>query len=129
MSFKTGMTLKVTGVVKSDPRRFSINVGHSVESIALHFDVRFKHLSDVLTIVLNSKKNNSWQHEKREHDFPFEAEKEFEVSILFSGDDFDIYLPDGHKVQFPNRPGCKNYSYLFFGGDAKIQEISVKPSN
>ncbi|XP_061086512.1 galactose-binding lectin l-1-like [Conger conger] len=122
------MELKVSGVIKPDPIRFMINVGRSMENIALHFNPRFNIYGDVRTIVMNSKEGNSWKEEQRDGNFPFEAGKEFEVTIVFNFDTFDIYLANGDKLQFPNRLGDKKYKYIYFGGDATIQRITVEPS-
>uniref|UniRef100_A0A0E9PWG5 Galectin n=1 Tax=Anguilla anguilla TaxID=7936 RepID=A0A0E9PWG5_ANGAN len=54
LSIKPGTELRVSGVTHQDVFRFSINVGHSTENIALHFNPRFDTGSGV--IVLNSMK-------------------------------------------------------------------------
>ncbi|XP_035254811.1 galactose-binding lectin l-1-like [Anguilla anguilla] len=128
INFSTGMELKVKGVVKPNPVRFSINVGLTEDKIALHFDPRFNYHGDIRTIILDTKKDGSWQEQQKEKDFPFEAEQEFEVTIVFNLDTFDIYLSSGKMVQFPNRLGLNKYKHIFFVGDATIQEIIVKPS-
>ncbi|KAJ8363182.1 hypothetical protein SKAU_G00120130 [Synaphobranchus kaupii] len=81
MTFMPGQELNVTGLVKSNPVRFSINVGHNMEIIALHFDARFNYRGDKHTIVLNSKQGGPWQEEQRESNFPFEEGKEFQVRL------------------------------------------------
>uniref|UniRef100_A0A0E9TN23 Galectin n=1 Tax=Anguilla anguilla TaxID=7936 RepID=A0A0E9TN23_ANGAN len=63
MAFKSGMELKVTGVPKSSSPRFMINVGHSRESIALHFNPRFDYGADIQVTVLNSCKDGYWHEE------------------------------------------------------------------
>ncbi|KAJ8363183.1 hypothetical protein SKAU_G00120140 [Synaphobranchus kaupii] len=128
MPFKNGMELKVTGVVSSDPHRFTINVCHTEEAIALHFDLRFNHEGAINTIVFNSKEVAAYNfdEEKRVADFPFKAGQEFEVSIVFNSDNFDIRLPNGHMVQFPNRLKHMQYNNMLFVGDATVQGIFVK---
>ncbi|KAJ8363181.1 hypothetical protein SKAU_G00120120 [Synaphobranchus kaupii] len=130
MPFKNGMELKVTGVVSSDPHRFTINVCHTEEDIALHFDMRFNHEGEINTIVFNSKEGASFDlnEEQRVTDFPFKAGQELEVSIVFNFDTFDIYLPNGHMVQFPNRLKHMQYNNMEFVGDATVQGIFVKTS-
>ncbi|KAJ8263908.1 hypothetical protein GJAV_G00142960 [Gymnothorax javanicus] len=73
------MELMIKGVPKPDPVRFTINVGQSEQVIGLHFDFRFNYLGESRTIVMNSFNNGSWGEELREHNFPFEAGREFEV--------------------------------------------------
>ncbi|XP_064179498.1 galactose-binding lectin l-1-like [Anguilla rostrata] len=108
---------------------FAINVGHSSDLIALHFNPRFNYAGDVRTIVLNTKKDETWQEEQRSKEFPFEAGKDFEVTIVFNSDTFDIYLSNGSMVQFPNRLGSMAYKYISFGGEARVRDISVRSSD
>ncbi|KAG5853997.1 hypothetical protein ANANG_G00032790 [Anguilla anguilla] len=56
LTFRSGMELCVKGVIQSSVIRFAINVGHSSDLIALHFNPRFNYAGDVRTIVLNTKK-------------------------------------------------------------------------
>lgn len=51
-----------------------------------------------------------------------------QMSIVHNSDTFDIYLQNGEMLQFPNRLGDQTYKYIFFVGDATIQDISVRPS-
>ncbi|KAJ8363246.1 hypothetical protein SKAU_G00120770 [Synaphobranchus kaupii] len=126
MSFKSGMEMRIKGVPKSNPIRFTINVGNSEEVIALHFDFRFNYLREKCTIVLNSLENGSWNGEQRERNFPFEAGQEFEMTISFTDDYFYINLYDGTMIQFPNHLGEKNYKFLSMRGDVMVQSIKVK---
>ncbi|XP_064201747.1 galactose-binding lectin l-1-like isoform X2 [Anguilla rostrata] len=125
ISFKPGMELKVTGVLKSSFPRFMINVGHSRESIALHFNPRFDCGGDQQVTVLNSCKGGYWQEEVRDWNFPFRQGKEFEVTIIFADDKFYINQHNGHVVQFPNRPGDKEYDYIWIEGDVTVKRIHV----
>ncbi|XP_035262920.1 galactose-binding lectin l-1-like [Anguilla rostrata] len=129
LTFRSGMELCVKGVIQSSVIRFAINVGHSSDLIALHFNPRFNYAGDVRTIVLNTKKDETWQEEQRSKEFPFEAGKDFEVTIVFNSDTFDIYLSNGSMVQFPNRLGSMAYKYISFGGEARVRDISVRPSD
>nr|BAX25475.1 galectin [Anguilla reinhardtii] len=122
---KPGMELTVDGVFNANPERFSINVGHSTKEVAVHFDVRFSFGSDQRLLVMNHKTNDYWQEEQRDLRFPFTAGKPFQVSAIFNSDTFDIRLPDGQVVHFPNRLGAHEYKYIFFLGDATVKTISV----
>ncbi|KAJ8263744.1 hypothetical protein GJAV_G00140810 [Gymnothorax javanicus] len=106
-----------------------VNVGHSTDDVAIHIDQRFNYRGDVRTIVLNSGGPNQWQQEERSKSFPFEAGQPFWMTVHFNYDTFDIYLANGDKVQFANRPKQMKYDFLFFHGDATIQEIVVRPSS
>ncbi|XP_035262204.1 galactose-binding lectin l-1-like [Anguilla anguilla] len=127
--FKPGMELKVNGVFDDNPERNSINVGHTYEDIALHVDIRFNSGNDKRQLITNSKASGKWQEELKDPRFPFTAGKAFQVSIVFNFDTFDIYLPDGQVVHFPNRLGDQEYKYIFFVGDATVKTISVDVSD
>ncbi|KAJ8263823.1 hypothetical protein GJAV_G00141690 [Gymnothorax javanicus] len=126
MSFKAGDDLKIKGVPKSDAVGFAINVGHSEEHIALHFNPRFDLYGDHCTIVCNSKHDGCWGDEHREHNFPFQQGEEFKVTISFNNDEFSIKLPDDHEFQFPNRLGDDKYKFIFINGDVKIKSFKMK---
>ncbi|XP_063055009.1 galectin-2-like [Engraulis encrasicolus] len=121
MSFKTGQEMKITGKATS-ATGFSINIGHSEDSLALHFNPRFS----LSTIVCNSKKGGAWESEARDSSFPFHANEEFKVSIQFSGDSFNIKLPNGHNIRFPNRFGDSKFKHIHFHGDVKIYSLKIK---
>jgi len=61
--------------------RFSINIGHNEEAIALHFNPRFQARGDTNTIVCNSRQGE-WGAEQREPCFPFQQGEAFKVSDL-----------------------------------------------
>ncbi|XP_035258639.1 galactose-binding lectin l-1-like [Anguilla anguilla] len=126
MPFDSGMELKVKGVPKSNPIRFTIDLGHSEDVIALHFDFRFNYFGEERTIVLNSFEYGSWKEEQRERNFPFVAGQEFEMNISFNNDYFYIHLHNGKMIIFPNRLGDNNYKYLSMCGDVMVNSIQVK---
>ncbi|KAJ8363189.1 hypothetical protein SKAU_G00120200 [Synaphobranchus kaupii] len=72
------MHLTVIGVIKPDPVRFSINVGHSESDLGMHFNPRFNYSVDTNTIIMNSRKGG-WQEEVKDSNFPFHAGQEFKV--------------------------------------------------
>ncbi|KAG5841649.1 hypothetical protein ANANG_G00168880 [Anguilla anguilla] len=102
-----------------------INVGHSKENIALHFNPRFHWGADRQTTVMNSCKDGRWQEEVKERNFPFRQGKEFEVTITFTDDKFYIDQHNGHVTQFPNRLGDKQYDYIFIQ-QATVSGIDIK---
>lgn len=59
--------------------RFSINVGHDSDNIALHFNPRFTQSGDSRVIICNSNLGG-WGDEHREPCFPFEYGQEFKVT-------------------------------------------------
>lgn len=126
VSFHSGMKLRVTGVPKPNPVRYSIDVGHSAQMLALHFDLRFNYNGDYRVIVLNSFHNSKWKEEQREYNFPFEAEQEFEITISVTSENFFINLAAGNTINFPNRLGDERYDFLSLGGDVEVKSISLR---
>ncbi|XP_062391088.1 galectin-2-like [Sardina pilchardus] len=100
---------------------FAINIGHSWDSVALHFNPRF----DEQTIVCNSYEEGSWQSEQRESSLPFRVQEEFKVTMEFNDKEFHIKLPSGQKIQFPNRFGDKEFKNVHVTGDVKIKDIKT----
>ncbi|KAI4901351.1 hypothetical protein NFI96_031647 [Prochilodus magdalenae] len=103
---------------------FSINIGHDVDNIALHFNPRFKYNKDRKTIVCNSKKGG-WAKEQKESSFPFKHDEEFKLTFSFTNDNFNIKLPDGKTINFPNRFGDDKFDHLHVTGDVKIHSINI----
>lgn len=58
---------------------FAINIGHSAEDIALHFNPRFDAHGDQRTIVCNSFQGGNWCEELRESNFPFNQNEDFQA--------------------------------------------------
>ncbi|XP_067088553.1 GTPase IMAP family member 8-like isoform X2 [Osmerus mordax] len=79
-SFKVGQILTVTGVPNPNCDRFSINVGHSVDDIALHMDVCFDYADTQKKVVFNSCQSGTWHwYQHIAKGFPFNYGKEFKV--------------------------------------------------
>ncbi|KAJ8283625.1 hypothetical protein COCON_G00024750 [Conger conger] len=126
MSFKSGMELKIRGVPKPDPIRFTIDVGHAENDLALHFDFRFNYFGELRTIVMNSLEQGSWKEEQREKNFPFEAGQEFEITISFTNEKFYINLHNGKMIEFPNRMCDNHYEFLSMVGDVMVNRIIMQ---
>ncbi|KAI7803379.1 lectin, galactoside-binding, soluble, 2a [Triplophysa rosa] len=126
MSFKVGQTLMATGVPNAESTNFSINIGHSPEEIALHFNPRFDAHGDHRTIVCNSYLNGNWCEENRSGSFPFNLNEQFQIKITFTNEEFHVILSDGSEIHFPNRPGAEKYKYMHFDGDVRIHGIEIK---
>ncbi|KAK1798852.1 hypothetical protein P4O66_007133, partial [Electrophorus voltai] len=128
MSFGVGQNLTIAGKVKSDCNSFSINIGHGPDSIALHFNPRFKYNKDRKVIVCNSYLG-SWGVEQKERDFPFNQDGDFKVEFSFSNDRFLIKLPNGNMIDFPNRSGDDKFKHLHVKGAVKLHTIEFRASH
>ncbi|XP_063326669.1 beta-galactoside-binding lectin-like isoform X1 [Pelmatolapia mariae] len=126
MTFKVGQTLTLVGVIKPDPKEFTLDIGPSVDRIAFHFNPRFNAKGQTNKIVCNSLEAGNWCKEQHEDCFPFSEGKEFKIAIKFTPSEFVVTLPNGSTFCFPNRIGARKYSVIRFGQDAHIRSIEIK---
>ncbi|XP_077461060.1 lectin, galactoside-binding, soluble, 2b [Stigmatopora argus] len=122
ISIKEGQDFKISIKPDNDCDRFSINIGHDSENIALHFNPRF----DDSVIVCNSMSGGSWGDEQRDGNLCFEQGNESKFSINFNYEEFFIRLPDGSMISFPNRLGDGKYTYFDVRGEAKIISLKLR---
>ncbi|NXK49056.1 LEG2 protein, partial [Chauna torquata] len=120
LDMKAGGTLKIKGEISKDTEGFVINLGGSSSDLALHFNPRFNES----VIVCNSKRSKAWEQEHRDKHFCFSKNSTVKLIIEFLADKFEVKLPDGHKVEFPNRHGYDKISYMGIKGGFKV--ISFK---
>lgn len=45
--------------------------------------------------------------------------------MKLAGDVFEVELPDGHEVQFPNRDNINVISYIKITGDFKLTSFKI----
>ncbi|XP_056263793.1 galectin-2-like [Pseudoliparis swirei] len=122
---RAGDQLKVRGVILHDAERFEIDLGRSADDLALHFNPRFRDDTDGAVIVCNSKAAGCWGDEKREINNPLQRGADVKMVLKLTGDMFEVELPDGHEVQFPNRDGMDIISYIKIAGDFKLTSFKI----
>uniref|UniRef100_A0A8C5QNM7 Galectin n=1 Tax=Leptobrachium leishanense TaxID=445787 RepID=A0A8C5QNM7_9ANUR len=122
LDLKNGNTLKIKGKLSGDARNFSFNLGRGSSDIGLHFNPRLHEN----TIVCNSKRSNNWESEQRSGHMCFSPGTDVKVSIKFSGDKFEVKLPDGNEISFPNRHGYDKINYLSVKGDFKVSSFKCE---
>ncbi|KAM3915526.1 galectin-2-like [Leptodactylus fuscus] len=122
LELKSGESLKLKGQLPGDAKNFSFNLGRSSSDIGLHFNPRLTEN----TIVCNSKRSNSWESEQRDGHQCFSPGTDVKISIKFTGDKFDVKLPDGHEISFPNRHGYDKLTYLSVKGDFKVTSFKYE---
>lgn len=49
----------------------------------------------------------------------------FKMVLKLTGDMFEVELPDGQEVQFPNRGGMDVISYIKIAGDFKLTSLKI----
>ncbi|XP_067875690.1 galectin-2-like [Heterodontus francisci] len=120
MVMKCGDVMKITGTIPDDAERFAVNMGSSTDQIGLHFNPRFNDGTDGEVIICNSKRDGCWDSEQRDSNFPFSKGVKVKFSITFKGDNFEIQLPNDHKIEFPNRLSLVQVTYISVHGDFKL---------
>ncbi|XP_070704769.1 galectin-2-like [Pempheris klunzingeri] len=122
---KAGDQLKIKGEILRDAERFQIDLGCGADDVALHFNPRFHDDTDGSVLVCNSKIAGCWGDEKREIHNPLERGTEVKIVLKLAGDQFEVELPDGQEIQFPNRNGIDVISYIKIAGDLKLTSFKI----
>ncbi|XP_035471392.2 galectin-1 [Scophthalmus maximus] len=125
VELRVGNQLKIKGVILHDAARFQIDLGCDEDNLALHFNPRFHDESDGAVLVCNSRTDGCWGLEKREIDNPLERGADVKIVLKLAGDVFEVELPNGHEVQFPNRVGMDVINYIRVTGDIKLTSFKV----
>ncbi|XP_076194251.1 galectin-2 isoform X1 [Aptenodytes patagonicus] len=121
LDMKTGDTLKVKGKISDDSDGFSINLGCRSSDLALHFNPRFNES----VIVCNSRCSNAWQAEHRDNLLCFSRGSTIKIIIEMLAEKFQVKLPDGHKVEFPNRHCYQMISYMSIRGGFRVTSFKL----
>ncbi|NXX16582.1 LEG2 protein, partial [Podargus strigoides] len=100
---------------------FSINLGCKSSDLALHFNPRFNES----VIVCNSKCSNTWEAEHRDEHLCFSKGSTIKLVIEMLADKFQVKLPDGHEVEFPNRHCYDKISYMSVKGGFRVTSFKL----
>ncbi|CAN9505165.1 unnamed protein product [Ophioblennius macclurei] len=124
-ALRAGDQLKIKGEILHDAEKFRIDLGCDSEDLALHFNPRFCDDTDGTVIVCNSKAAGCWGEEMREIRNPLERGSEVKIVVKLSFDVFEVELPDGQEVQFPNRAGMDVITYVNVRGDFRLKSFKI----
>ncbi|XP_064240181.1 galectin-2-like [Aotus nancymaae] len=122
MDMKLGSTLKITGRIDDGADGVVINLGRKTDTLNLHFNPRFSES----TIVCNSQDGSNSGQEHREDHLCFSPGSEVKFTVTFESDKFNLKLPDGHQLTFPNRLGHSHLSYLSVSGGFTLSSFKLK---
>uniref|UniRef100_A0A3Q2D8V3 Galectin n=1 Tax=Cyprinodon variegatus TaxID=28743 RepID=A0A3Q2D8V3_CYPVA len=125
VNLRPGDKLKVKGEILHDAERFQIDLGLDSEDLALHFNPRFHDDADGAVLVCNSKTAGCWGDEKREIHNPLLRGSEVKIVLKLSEDVFEVELPDGQEMQFPNRADMDVITYIRVAGDFKLTSFKI----
>ncbi|KAM9780477.1 galectin-2-like [Neosynchiropus ocellatus] len=120
-----GDQLKIKGEVPRDAERFQIDLGRNVDDLALHFNPRFHDDVDGAVLVCNSKSGGCWGEEVRDLHNPLQRGTSVKMVLKLAGHTFEVLLPDGHEVHFPNRQDVDAVSYVKITGDFKLSSLKI----
>uniref|UniRef100_A0A4W5Q6I7 Galectin n=1 Tax=Hucho hucho TaxID=62062 RepID=A0A4W5Q6I7_9TELE len=103
----------VEGRILHEAQGFQIDLGCDENHLALHFNPRFNDDTDGAVIVCNSKIDGSWGQEEREKHSPLQRGS----TVKLTGDMFEVEMPNGHEIKFPNRHILDVITYVRIRGD------------
>ncbi|XP_030630761.1 galectin-2-like [Chanos chanos] len=122
VTLRAGDQLKVQGKINHDANRFQIELGSDVDDLALHFNPRF---GDECVLVCNSKHEGCWAEEQRDTNNPLQPGSTVKIVLKHAGNMFEVELPDGQEIQFPNREGLEVITYIRVAGDFKVTSFKI----
>ncbi|XP_037648633.1 galectin-2-like [Sebastes umbrosus] len=125
VNLRAGDQLKIKGMILHDAERFQIDLGSGADDLALHFNPRFHDDNDGAVLVCNSKTDGCWGDEKREIHNPLQRGTEVKLVLKLAGGVFEVELPDGQEVQFPNREDMDVISYIKIAGDFNLTSFKI----
>ncbi|XP_054892146.1 galectin-1-like [Poeciliopsis prolifica] len=129
VTLQSGDKLKLKGEILHDAERFRIDLGVNSEDLALHFNPRFHDDADGAVLVYNSKTAGCWGSEGREMHNPLQRGSNVKMFLKLSGDGFEVELPGGQKLTFPNRTNMNVITYIHVGGDFKLKSFKIYKSS
>ncbi|XP_008328496.1 galectin-2-like [Cynoglossus semilaevis] len=125
VALRAGDRLKIKGEILPNADRFNIDLGYDADDLALHFNPRFHDDTDGAVLVCNSRTAGCWGKEKRDIYNPLEQGTHVKIQLKLEGDTFEVELPDGSTVNFPNRVGMDVINYIRVAGDFKITSFKI----
>uniref|UniRef100_A0A4W5Q6K2 Galectin n=1 Tax=Hucho hucho TaxID=62062 RepID=A0A4W5Q6K2_9TELE len=116
----------VEGRILHEAQGFQIDLGCDENHLALHFNPRFNDDTDGAVIVCNSKIDGSWGQEEREkHMTGFLSPFSLKIVLKLTGDMFEVEMPNGHEIKFPNRHILDVITYVRIRGDLKLTAFKI----
>uniref|UniRef100_A0A674B3N3 Galectin n=1 Tax=Salmo trutta TaxID=8032 RepID=A0A674B3N3_SALTR len=125
VELRAGDQFKVQGRIMDAAERFQIDLGCDEDDLALHFNPRFNDDTDGTVLVCNSKIAGCWGDEKREIHNPLQRGSTFKIVLKLMGDMFEVEMPDGQEIMFPNREGLDVITYIRIKGDLKLTSFKI----
>ncbi|KAL4658048.1 galectin-1-like [Arapaima gigas] len=125
VQLNAGDKLKIVGFILEDAERFQIDLGYNPNDLALHFNPRFNDNLDGMVIVCNSKCDGCWGNEQRDPINPFQRGFKVKVTIKVTGEGFEVELPNGQMITFPNQRGLESLTYVQVKGHFRVTSFKI----
>nr|XP_046193898.1 galectin-1-like [Oncorhynchus gorbuscha] len=125
VKLRAGDQLKVEGRILPEAKGFQIDLGCDEDHLALHFNPRFEDDTDGAVLVCNSKIDGCWGHEEREKHSGLQRGSTFKIVLKLTGDLFEVEMPNGHEIKFPNRSVLDVITYVRVRGDLKLTAFKI----
>ncbi|XP_036408711.1 galectin-2-like [Megalops cyprinoides] len=125
VTLRAGDKLKVKGKIPEDAERFQIDLGCDSSDLALHFNPRFHDEDDGKVIVCNSLCEGCWGYEQRDAYNPFHRGSNVTVTVKVTEEGFEVELPEGHEIRFPDRRGLETLTYVRVKGHFKFTSFKI----
>ncbi|KAJ8251614.1 hypothetical protein GJAV_G00223240 [Gymnothorax javanicus] len=125
VELRAGNELHVEGTVLEDAERFQIDLGSDPEDLSLHFNPRFHDDTDGRVIVCNSKCEGCWGVEQRDMSNPFHRGEKVKVTVKLRDSGFEVELPEGREIHFPDRRGQDTVTYVRVRGHMKLGSFAI----
>nr|XP_046269838.1 galectin-3b [Scatophagus argus] len=97
------LLITITGTIKPDANRITVDLATSSNDLAFHFNPRFNEQGKQV-IVRNSRIRDAWGREEREQPrFPFARGQPFELKILCTTTEYKVAANNSHLLTFKHR--------------------------
>ncbi|XP_053626024.1 tectonin beta-propeller repeat-containing protein [Plodia interpunctella] len=135
-NFSPGSTLKLSGCINDEIKRFHINLQgpeikkqrHKIETeiteIPLHFDLRF----DESTVVCNTKISGNWGVEER-HPLTLTRGQEFSIMIKCNSHNFKININDKTFCSYEHRFSPESITAVKVQGSVKLYNMEYSTTS
>ncbi|KAM7403951.1 hypothetical protein PAMA_004390 [Pampus argenteus] len=121
------LLITITGVIKPNPDKITVDLSTTSEDVAFHFNPRFNE-SGRKVIVRNTRLGKKWGKEERElQNFPFVHGQAFEIKIMCTNREFKVAVNNSHLLDFKHRiTNLRSINKLCIYNDLSLSRVNVE---
>nr|WRW53334.1 galectin-3 [Pampus argenteus] len=121
------LLITITGVIKPNPDKITVDLSTTSEDVAFHFNPRFNE-SGRKVIVRNTRLGKKWGKEERElQNFPFVHGQPFEIKIMCTNREFKVAVNNSHLLDFKHRiTNLRSINKLCIYNDLNLSRVNVE---